>query len=229
MNEITARVRTAIEAAKTHLPKYWESCLIQRQGITDGSMGSYYPGASAAGVERAIMSAEWTPYEHPEIMSGCVAAIAPIPGRLGLVRLADLPTDTAVYLFDPKETSKVSAVVAGVSGRMESFTIIILGPEKIEDEEVEVVYTFHPGAPVRASELPASEHLGQVTVAKAVELGFDLAKIDREFPKHMHGSCLACDKTNFPCHLEVCYEIGIVGRGRECNGCYEYYKHADEE
>lgn len=228
-SELTERVRKAIASTKRCLPDYWEATLAQRSLLSGRAVGSVYQGITPDQIESMVLTAEWEPYEHPSIMIGCTAAIARLPGRLGLVRLDELPDDKPVYLLDPKGTRQCSAVVAGVVGPWVPFSVLILGIEKLDDgSEVEIVFTFHPGDPVRASELPAQGNAGRVSVAEAIALGFELGKIDHQFPKHTHSGCLACEVKDFTCFLEVCYEVGVVGQKTECPGCAEYYRRADD-
>lgn len=48
-----------------------------------------------------------------------------------------------------------------------------------------------------------------------------------EYPKHTHASCLTCGKEHYVCFLEVCYQIEMVGKKRDCAECEEYYRWAD--
>lgn len=231
--ELTERVRKAIASTKRCLPDYWEATLAQRSLLSGRAVGSVYQGMTPDQIESMVLAAEWEPYGNPAVMTGCTAAIASLPGRLGLTRLDELPNDKPVYLLDPKKTGKCSAVIAGILGPWVPFSVLILGMEKLEDgseeQEEEIVFTFHPGDPVRASELPVEGNAGRVSVAEAIALGFELGKVDHQFPKHTHSHCLACDARDFTCWLEVCYEIGVVGQPRECPGCVEYYRRANDD
>lgn len=179
MTSMTDRVRQAIETTEEHLSDYWKGVLAQRAELSGQAAGSVYEGLTPVGLALKIFSAEWQPYEHPAIMTGCTAAKAEIPGRLGLVRLADLYSETEVHLLDPKRTGKVSATVHGVRGQVVDFSVLIMGTEKVGDNELEVVFTFHPGEPVRPSVVESVEHAGKVvTPAQAIALGFDLAKVE---------------------------------------------------
>jgi len=108
-------------------------------------------------------------------MQGCSAFVANISGRLGIVELRSLHSDSIVTLDDRKNTGKVEAVVQGVRGKIKDYTVLILGPEQGE----EIVYTFHPGDPVRPSQIPAEGmHGRQVTVSEALDMGLEIAKIE---------------------------------------------------
>jgi len=108
-------------------------------------------------------------------MDGCFAFKAELPGQLGIIGLAGLPADAVVTLDDRKNTGKVSAVVEGVRGEEVPFTVLILGLEQGD----EVVFTFHPGDPVRPSQVQAEPglHGRTVTVSEALAMGLEMAKI----------------------------------------------------
>lgn len=174
MIEIGARIAQAVEAIKNLDPAYWQQTLIQR---LSGGAGSQVIGISdAASLEEALLSAHWESYSHEAVQEGCCAFVThDLKGRLGIIELASLPTDTVVTLDDRKNTGKVSATVKGVLGPEVDFTVIILG---IEDG-VEVVFTFHPGAPVSPSQVQCQTgmHGKQVTIAEALGMGLAMAKI----------------------------------------------------
>lgn len=168
------RISQAIQATKRLAPGYFEKCLTQRSLLSDQSAGSGYDLTPEA-IEVSLLAAFWEPYEHPEVKAPCFAFRALLKGRFGLVRLDVLPSETVMAFSDPKGTGFVEVEVAGgIQGPKTDFTIIILGPEGNE----EVVFTFHPGAPIRPSRISAEGHHGQtVTVQEALKLGFEWAKI----------------------------------------------------
>jgi len=175
-------VRQGLISTEKGNPEYFERTLAQRAGLRpDGtvnseSAGSIYPNTTPEKLKEMILTAEWTSYEHPAIMPGCLAFKAPIPGRLGLIELATLPADTVVILDDRKGTGRASATVKGAIGPEVDYTIAILGPNK--ETGAFDLWTFHPGDPVAPSLVAvAGRHAEEITVAKARELGFDLAKI----------------------------------------------------
>lgn len=169
------RVAAAVAATKEVAGDYWRACLAQRAGDSPGAAGSIYPGLSPEQVEAKLVSAEWEEYSHEAIMAGCVAFKAALPGQLGIVSLLTLPEDTPVVLDDRKNTGKVSATVSGVRGETVQFTVIILGQEQGR----EVVFTFHPGDPIRPSVVPckAGLHGKKITIGEAFAMGFAMAKI----------------------------------------------------
>ena len=175
-------VRQGLISTEKGNSQYFEKTLAQRAGLRpDGSVnlesaGSTYPDVTPEKLKEMILTAEWMSYEHPAIMKGCIAFKAPIPGRLGLIELKTLPEDTVVILDDRKGTGNASATVKGAMGPEVDYTIAILGPNK-ETGGFDL-WTFHPGAPVAPSIVSVTgRHGEEITVAKARELGFDLAKI----------------------------------------------------
>jgi hypothetical protein len=174
METINNRISLAVGAIKDLDSAYWANTLQQR---LPGGAGSQVLGVSdAETLEQALLSASWEEYSHEALMEGCVAyKTRDIQGRLGIIELASLPSDTVVTLDDRKNTGKVSAVVEGCLGPNVGHTVIILGIEN----GVEVVFTFHPGDPVRPSQVQAEPglHGKQVTVEEACSLGLKTAKI----------------------------------------------------
>lgn len=169
----------AITNIQELLPEYWAKTLDQR---LDGPTrcGSFFPGITTREeLESLVHSVEWeVPWAHDmELLEGCTAFWAKIPGRLGIVSLQDLPSDYMVVLDDRKNTGKVSAVVSGgdVSGEEVGFATIILG----EEQGKQVVFTLHPGKPVRPSSVAfeLGMHGKKITVQEALEMGLTTAKI----------------------------------------------------
>lgn len=174
MTEIGTRIAQAVEAIKNLDSAYWQQTLTQR---LPGGAGSQVLGVSdAVSLEEALLAANWESYSHEAVQEGCHAfATRDLAGRLGIVELASLSTDTVVTLDDRKNTGKVSATVKGVLGPVVDFTVIILGIEN----GVEVVFTFHPGAPVSPSQVQCElgMHGKQVSVAETIGMGLAMAKI----------------------------------------------------
>ena len=168
----TARVQAAIRATDR---SYLQRQLEMRSGLSDQAQGSVVLEVTPSQLEQILLEAEWQPYTHPELLPGCVAFSAAIPGQLGLKNLHALDPKTPVRLEDPKNTGKVSAVVQGVLGEKVDFFVIILGPDA---KNSEVIWTFHPGAPIRPSLVDAHGLTGKTVSARdAIEMGFDLAKV----------------------------------------------------
>lgn len=172
-------VNSAINAVKRILPDYWKSTLLQR---VDGptTCGSFYPGVSdPEDLELIIRHQDWILADNvPNLMDGCVAYVAALPGQGGIVYLKDLPGDSIVTLDDRKNTGKISATVKrgpGIQGENVVHTTLIIGKEADED----VVFTFHPGDPVVASKVEATTglHGKTISVSEALGLGLETAKI----------------------------------------------------
>ena len=155
-------VQKAITAIAEVDAKYWSKTLAQR---VDGpeAAGSVVVGiSSAASLEELLLKTDWEEYSHPDVMAECQAFKAMIPGRLGVTPLAALPKDTVVTLDDRKGTGKVSCTVKGIRGQQVDFTVLIVGTE----DGREVCFTFHPGDPVRPSQIQTESgmHGRQVAV-----------------------------------------------------------------
>ncbi len=175
---------------------YLNRCLATRLEGAPERAGSWYEAevaTSADNLRDALLSAAWVPYEHPAIMAPAQAFTAPLPGRNGMVALADLSPEAVVTLIDPKGGAqhwdgqrKVSAAVSmaetGAQPPHETHTTLLVGPASKDDPTL-VVWTFHPGAPCRPSEVNriapdgTDRHGQRITVREAIGLGFGLAKL----------------------------------------------------
>lgn len=162
-------------------PEYLAKCLASRVEGPD-ACGSIIPGHTTETLLETLWSARWRPYVHPDIMDGCTAYYSSIAGRLGVIEIDRLLGGTYLRIEDPKETGFVEAVVETIGAADDSepnvyFTVIILGP----DDGTEVVYTFHPGAPVRPSRVSAENvKVGSlVTREEALGMGLKYAKVRR--------------------------------------------------
>ncbi len=172
------RIMSAVATTRRIVPGYLEKSLAQRAGLSSNAAGSVYEGVDALQLERMLLASEWEPYSHPAIMPGCSAFKASIAGRLGVASLESLSPDAIVTLDDRKSTGQVSAVASGVRGEVSPFTVLILGPEVVDGETHEIVFTFHPGDPVRPSQVPAQGMHGRtVTVKEAIQMGLEIVKI----------------------------------------------------
>lgn len=169
----SSRVRSVIDATRRVVPGYFERCLAQRIHSPDEA-GSTYGHVTPAELEVLLRTAMWVPYEHADIAPGCHGFRANIAGWIGIVALDKLEPERSVSLADPKGTGYCEAIVAGVRGATSGLTVAILGVEAGE----EVLFTFHPGAPIKPSRVTVSACGGerQTTVADARLLGFTHAK-----------------------------------------------------
>ena len=166
-------VQSAITTSRQGMESYWISTLTQRLPGGAGSIVDDFTTAEA--LEKALFAAEWEDYSHPALMAGCKGFKTSLSGTLGVVTLATLNEDQEVTLDDRKNTGFVSCTVAGAKGESVGFVVLIVGEEKGHD----VVFTFHPGAPVSPSRVKAEEglHGKKLTVKEAVALGLTTAKI----------------------------------------------------
>lgn len=154
-------------------PSYLASCLAQRQP-GQGGAGSRFLSATTL---EDLQNVAWEEYSHPAISSPARGYRAPIRGRFGLLRLADLNPETEVVLSDPKSTGNVEAVVEGALGPEVDFTVLLLGPDRSSGKEV--VWTFFPGEPIMPSRIETRDfpHGTKVSAVKALELGLEWAKV----------------------------------------------------
>lgn len=178
----TLQVRKAIMRTKEHDPEYFKKCIEQR--LLFGK-GSYYLYTDPDELEKALMSASWLKYEHPNIAPGCHGYISysdRLSGYIGIIPLAMVPKDAKCYLVDPKGTGTLSLGVKAFNGDMwpVGYTVLITG----DDGYGQCMFTFHPGDPLTPSTLSSdgnNEHGLRdgdvITVDKAIELGFKHAKI----------------------------------------------------
>lgn len=179
----TERVRTAVETTNLHAPPaLFRGTCRARAGLTSepsGPVGSFYEGLTPEALERVIPALHWESYEHPAVAAGCAAFRAELPGFVGVVPLRSLDLSQVVTLLDPKSSGFVEAV-ADFDGDLPSspFTVIILG----QYEGREIVYTFHPGEPIRPSSVAADRDGQRVTVDQAVRLGLEYAKVTGRAP-----------------------------------------------
>ena len=177
-SQIQTRIQQAVENTKRVLASigYWEKQLDMRAELSGKTLGSVYLDVTPDQLEEKILAAEWEPYSHPAIAPECTAFKAPLEGQIGMADLRCLSPDVTVVLDDRKQTGNVSATIKGVRGTKARFSVFILGPEQGE----EVVFTFHPGDPVVPSKVKVEPgmHGKTVTVAKALAMGLETAKIE---------------------------------------------------
>lgn len=172
-------VNAAIDATKAYLGDYFENTCCQRLA---GGAGSCFSGVKTVEeMEHLLREANWDKAEHPDVIPGCQAYVTSdlSGGRFGLVRIAELPEDTTLVASDPKSTGRVSMTVRGLLGPEVKETWLIIGKEDVGGVARDVVYTFHPGEPVRPSlvEVKDCPDGTSLTKAQALALGFELAKV----------------------------------------------------
>ncbi|MDO8416267.1 MAG: hypothetical protein Q7S87_08665 [Agitococcus sp.] len=146
-----------------------------------GGAGSQVSGhETPEQLEDTLRTCSWEPYSHPSIAEGCTAfKTTCIVGREGLLPLQFLAEDRLLTLDDVKGTGFVSCTVAGVLGIEVNYTVIILGGAGGTEPEHEIVWTFHPGAPVPPSEVRCAKgmHGLTATMQQVRDLGLTFAKI----------------------------------------------------
>lgn len=172
---MNATVIAAISTTKVFFKEYFERTCTQRLA---GGAGSIFEDINTVEeMEEALRTADWSETMHPDVMPGCKAyKTTDIKGgRLGLVKIEDLPENVEIIASDPKGTGKVSMTVHGELGPAAEETWLITGDE----EGHEIVFTFHPGEPVRPSILEVKDCPDGTVLSKeeAINLGFNLAKI----------------------------------------------------
>ncbi len=131
-------------------------------------------------LKEAILNANWTKTEHPEVAKGCTVYVTddlPV-GRNGIVDIKHLPEGTDFYAIDPKNTGNISIGAAGVPKKPELETYLIIGKEVIDGKPEDVVFTFHPGEPVSPSIISTEEISDgtRLTKQEVLSLGFEKAK-----------------------------------------------------
>lgn len=172
--ELRERVRGAINNTKSiQQPSgYWENMVKSR--AMDTATGSYY-ALDPEAVERLLFNAFWEEYSHEAIGEGCIGLQSYLIGFENIVPVESLDPSTVGVLMDPKGTGTMEFQVQGTTGQFTDLTVMILG----QHEGMEVIFTFHPGAPVRPSTVPTDpDKVGKpITVKEALEMGLTNAKI----------------------------------------------------
>lgn len=174
VGEVIQRDSLFVRQAIQQTPRdYWLKCLAMRTGIT--AVGSIYPNMKASTLNAVLKHGKWSAYQHPAVAKDCLAFIAPIPGVMRMLKLADMYDHEIVTLEDPKGTGFVSPSYNANGeplGTAVDYTVLICG----QNEGKWVVFTFHPGDPVAPSTVMGTDQ-ARVTVAKARSLGFEYAKV----------------------------------------------------
>jgi hypothetical protein len=167
--DINSRIAEAFEASKD-IPGHLDGLFKARNG---GAGGSKFDTPQTI---ESLISADWVSYNHPAVMKGVDAFKASIPGYVGLIKLDELPDNQVVELIDGHKTGFLSVVINGKRAEHVDFTVLMLG----QDSGKEVVFTFHPGDPIRPSSLPDGGEFSKgdkITVQQAKNLGFEYAKV----------------------------------------------------
>lgn len=156
---------------------YLDMMLSQRiEGPTNA--GSSYDIGSPEELYEELISQEWIETTHPEVMEGCRVFKSSLAGLEGILDLDNLPDDVELYAIDPKGTGKVGVGAGEVTKNNVKETYLIVGKENIDGQEEDVVFTFHPGEPVRPSQVETKDIPDgkKLTKEEAKNLGFDKVK-----------------------------------------------------
>jgi len=145
------------------------------------------PGADSEGsifnepqTPESLMAADWKEFSHPAIQAPAIGYSAPIPGSMNLIKLDTLDPQTPVRMEvgHKGESEYVTALLSpadvGQKGTPVNHTVILLGPS----DDGLIVWTFHPGDPIRPSTTtPSAETEAAKTVEDVIRLGFQYGKI----------------------------------------------------
>jgi hypothetical protein len=185
MNKMSKRVYLAI--ART--PRdYLIKVLAQRIKYSATQAGSYFPyhiAASAGELLSELLMAEWGSYEHPAVAQGTAAFRGPIPGYVGVMRLESLDPllDPIISVINPKGLPHGQAAVrrthTAYPAPLVDFSVAILGSGAELGEEGEILWTVHPGDPIRPTEIPLGSYKANLTVEEARALGVEWVKIQQ--------------------------------------------------
>lgn len=156
---------------------YLQSMLQQRiEGPTNA--GSSYENVTERELLENLLNADWEETSHPDVMEGCRVFKCNLPGLEGILDLDELDENAELYAIDPKGTGNVGIGAGNVTKKRAQETYLITGKEMIDGIEKDIVFTFHPGKPVKPSQVKAQKVADgtRLTVAKAKKLGLDKAK-----------------------------------------------------
>lgn len=175
MNKNAERIVNAIANIKQLLPEYWESTVSSR---TPGkSVGSVFDFSNIEKVLFEDRINDWEEYgDCPNLMPGCTAFILHgVCGHLGVVELEKLDKELTLDVIDNKRTGKAKCLAHVGQGPEVDFAVMILG----EEQGKEVVFTFHPGFPIKPVEIPVDQLSGKtrITVKEAMTYGFTHANV----------------------------------------------------
>lgn len=176
--EFGQTVRNAIELTD---PEDWDAMVRNRTDPGDFTT-AFYPNTTKEELVDLLSNAGWIRSSNMDIPSDATAFSAGIPGRLMYVPLRNLSLTTKVSFESEDENGMVSAVVSGIPEQWSLFTIVILRPARDDEGKPiprkRVVYDFHPGRPLKPSQVMAPELIGQtMSPYGAMKLGFEIAKI----------------------------------------------------
>ena len=179
--EANRRVIAAIDCSKRFVPEYWQKCQDQRDPRTADAAGSTLrlPPAYTGTIENMLRASAWFTFDHHAVLPQCSAvATFDLCGRIGIVELAQLDDDRVLEISDLKGTGYADVIMPLTQNEADAMrprtglTVMILGPS----DHGELVWTFHPGAPVPPSTFPTPA-TRTITVRDAIFAGVRHAKI----------------------------------------------------
>jgi hypothetical protein len=139
-------------AANNTSPRYKE-CLFHMRAKRAGRNGPFFNYLSPEKIQEMAAKAYWEPYTHPKVPAGQQALMAPgWPGRLGVMRLEDVPAELIQLIAVRGVTNAVEAVFTGARGKEpkvdHTVALIGLGPHRTP-----MLYDIFPGDPVSPSQI----------------------------------------------------------------------------
>lgn len=169
-SEVSAAIKRSLD-----MPHFENTFLMRNPGAE--SEGSIF---NEPQTPESLMSAEWIEFSHPDIGGPAIGYEAPIPGTMNLIKLDTLDPQTPIRMElghkgeIPYVTALLNPADVGQKGVPVKHTVMLLGP----GEEGNIVWTFHPGDPIRPSTTkPNSETEAAKTVQDVINLGFQYGKI----------------------------------------------------
>lgn len=181
---MAVNVKEVIETTKRLEPEHWAQLCEAKSD--DGKAGSYYPGSSPLDVAELVEQASWEPYSHVSIREPATGFICSIGGHVNVVPIVALRDDVLIHLVDAHfgvnlDDEHFAEAEAGIDAGVEVswHSTMLIGPRTPLDPTL-IVWTFHPGDPVRCSSLPAEQWHGKtISKQQALEAGLSYAKVRR--------------------------------------------------
>jgi hypothetical protein len=174
MSNPTTIVRQAIYNTKEQEPAHWRLCLENRSD-TKARLGSYIPKHTPEQIDMLLERLQWEIYTHADVIEPAQAFIARnVRGRFGMMQIGDVPGSAVLKFITSKEKDKVEVVWEdhGTEGVEVDFLVLLVGPGDKDD----IVWTFHPGDPIRPSTV--NRYWGKLPLHSADQLGRRVSKED---------------------------------------------------
>lgn len=172
LSDPSSRVRRAIEAS-IDMP-HFKGAFITRNPSPESEGSTFFEAQSP----ESLIEANWSEYNHPDVLSIAKAFRTDIPGYFGVVDLREIDSETPVEIvMAHKKTLDEAACIIPASEMPRpkaDFTTIILGP----DDGKEIVWTFHPGPPIKPSAIIWTQDMADsvTTAGDAIAAGFKYGK-----------------------------------------------------